>query len=134
MMYTALAVFAAVLGLAVTAAAGYTAWYVFQLRTKNTGVPKLSVAPLLRWTVFDYALLLLTLSGLIFLLVDVIGVVKDRDLYPYYHYGYLLCGFIFTLLGVACMVGRMFLVLRLADPGLPAPHQSDEPHQADHAE
>ncbi|MDF2927597.1 MAG: hypothetical protein K0R57_6511 [Paenibacillaceae bacterium] len=133
MLYTLLAVFAAVLGLGVTAAAVYTAWYVYQLRRKNSNGQHLDPALLLRWTVFDYAVLLIVLTGLIFLLADLIGVVNDRDLYPYYHYGYLVSGFIFTLLGVLFMLARLFLVLRLAEKGLTAPNQHHKPHQADHS-
>lgn len=136
-MYTTLAVFASVLGLTVTGAAVYTAWYVFQLRKGEAPGQTRGLfdhSALLRWTVFDYALLMLSLTGLLFLLVDLIGVMKERDLYPYYHYGYLLSGFIFTLLGVLFMLSRLFLVLRLAGHGPSAPHNHDEPNQAHQAE
>jgi hypothetical protein len=136
-MYTTLAVFASVLGLAVTGAAVYTAWYVFQLRKGKEGVDppgQFERTLLLRWTLFDYSLLLLSLIGLLFLLTDLIGVLRDRDLYPYYHYGYLLCGFIFTLLGLLFMLARLFVVLRLANQGSAAPHNHDEPDEAHQAE
>lgn len=138
-MYITLAVFAGILGLFVTGASVYTAWYVFQLSKKNKeesapGQP-LPASALLRWTVFDYALLGLVLIGLLFLLVDLIGVLRDRDLYPYYHYGYLLCGFIFTLLGLLFMLSRLFIVLRLVSrSGSAAPHDQDEPDEADRSE
>lgn len=136
-MYITLAVFASVLGLAVTGAAVYTAWYVYRLRRGGGEEPAgepLDRTVLLRWTLFDYALLLLSLIGLLFLLTDLIGVLRDRDLYPYYHYGYLLSGFIFTLLGLLFMLTRLFLVLRLANQCLAAPHDHHEPNEAHQAE
>lgn len=136
-MYTALAVFAAVIGLIVTGAAVYTAWYVFQLRKEKEEVPGGSpfmASALLRWTVFDYGLLILVLAGLVFLLADLIGVMRDRDLYPYYHYGYLMSGFIFTLLGLLFMLSRLFVVLRLAGKTAAAPHDHYEPDQAHQAD
>lgn len=133
-MYTALTIFAALLGLAVTGSAVYTAWYVFTLQRKNPDQEKPDPAVFLRWTFFDYALLFLTLTGLIFLLVDVIGVIKDRDSYPYYHYGYLVSGFVFVMLGLLLLLGRLFLVLRLADQRPSAPNQHHEPNQTYHAE
>ncbi|MNC15398.1 hypothetical protein D3C75_632140 [compost metagenome] len=133
-MYSMLQVFAAVLGLAVIGGAVYTVWRMFQIKGK-TGAPGTAERQfLLRWTVFDYAVLALVLVGLIFLLADVIGVIKDRDQYPYYHYGYLLSGFIFSLVGLVFMLVRLAMVLRLANPG-PAPvDQGDKPDQTYHAE
>lgn len=133
-MYPAIAIFAAVLGLIVTGSAVYTAWYVFRLRSKNSGQNGFDPAPLFRWTGFDYALLALVLVGLTFLLADVIGVMKERESYPYYHYGYLLSGFVFTLLGLLFLLTRLFLVLRLAHKHAAAPNQHYKPDQAHHAE
>jgi hypothetical protein len=133
MLYTSLTVFAAVLGLLVTGSAVYTAWYLLQQRGKNTAPGAPERQALLRWTVFDYALLTLVLVGLVFLLVDLIGVLKDKDLYPYYHYGYLLSGFIFTLLGLVFMLARLSLVLRLANQNPASPYQGNEPDKADNS-
>lgn len=138
-MYTALSVFAAIIGLAATGAAVYTAWYILQLRKVQAEPDKpsngtFSVSQLLRWTFFDYSLLILVLIGLMFLLVDLIGVLRDRDLYPYYHYGYLISGFIFSLMGLLFMLTRLFVVLRLAGQAFAAPHHHHEPNQADQAE
>lgn len=133
-MYTALPVFAAILGLAVTGGAVYTVWRIFQLKGKAAVPGTAERQLLLRWTVFDYAILALVLVGLVFLLVDVIGVINDRDQYPYYHYGYLLSGFIFSLMGLVFMLVRLTMVLRLANPD-PAPvDQSNKPNQTYHAE
>lgn len=133
-MYPMLAAFAAILGLVVTGGAVYTVYQLFHTKGK-TAVPGTAERQLLfRWTVFDYAIVVLALVGLIFLLADVIGVLKERDQYPYYHYGYLLSGFIFSLVGLLFMLARLAMVLRLANPDPAAVDQSHEPDQAYHAE
>lgn len=134
MFYTILQVFAAVLGLAVTGGAVYTVWRMFQARGKAGAPGKLERQLLLRWTVFDYAVLALVLIGLVFLLADVVGVMKDRDQYPYYHYGYLLSGFIFSFVGLIFLLVRLGMVLRLANPDAAAVDQGDKPDQTYHAE
>lgn len=134
MLYTILQIFAAVLGLAVTGGAVYTVWRLFQAKGKTGAPGKLERQLLLRWTVFDYAVLALVLIGLVFLLADVIGVINDRDQYPYYHYGYLLSGFIFSLVGLVFMLVRLIMVLRLANPDPSAVDQGNKPDQAYHAE
>lgn len=134
MFYTILQVFAAVLGLAVTSGAVYTVWRMFQAKGKTGAPGKLERQLLLRWTVFDYAVLALVLIGLVFLLADVVGVMKDRDQYPYYHYGYLLSGFIFSFVGLIFLLVRLGMVLRLANPDPAAVDQGDKPDQTYHAE
>lgn len=134
MFYTILQVFAAVLGLAVTGGAVYTVWRMFQAKGKTGAPGKLERQLLLRWTVFDYAVLALVLIGLVFLLADVVGVMKDRDQYPYYHYGYLLSGFIFSFVGLLFLLVRLGMVLRLANPDPAAVDQGNKPDQTHHAE
>src|SRR5690242_11891134 len=100
-LYSILAIFAAILGLVITGAAAFTVWSIFQQR-KNQPLEDPSIdsaAPaafqtfsqqaaqyLLKWTVFDYAVLALILFGLLFLFTDVVAVIRDRHSYPYYHY------------------------------------------------
>jgi len=136
-LYQSLAIFAAVLGLAVTAAAFFTAWYLFKSYKEKVATESSAFDPskLLRWTVLDYAVIGLFAVGMMFLLVDVLGMARDRGSYPLYHFGYLLSGFIFSFLGMLFTVGRLFLVLRLA--GAPRPsavHHHNEPNQAHQAE
>ncbi|WP_438448652.1 hypothetical protein [Gorillibacterium sp. sgz5001074] len=136
-MYTALAIFASVIGLLVTGAAVYTAWFVWKLRQEKKDPldgNSFVASALLKWTVFDFGLVFLVLAGLVFLLADLVGVMKDKDLYPYYHYGYLISGFIFCLLGLLFLLTRLFLVLRLAGKGAAAPHHHHEPNQAHQAD
>jgi len=141
-MFIALAIFASVVGLFATGAAIFTAW-AFQASRGQGGAgasrerPAPTAPPsgwLLRWTVADYATILLFGFGFVFLLVDLIGVIRDRELYPLYHYGYLLCGFIFTLMGMLFAFARLAIVIWLAGRIAGAGHQAGEPDQAEQAE
>lgn len=151
-MYTALAIFASILGLFVTGAALFTAWFVYQERKTNASQQQSDAAHpahppdgrspmeqsralLQRWMVWDWAVIILFGAGAVFLLTDLIAVARDRAQYPPYHYGYLLCGFIF------CMMGMMFAFFRILtllwlNRGSHAPgaDHSDEPEHAHHAE
>lgn len=146
-MYIVLAVFAALIGLAVTGSAVFTAYFVWRLQKQGDGVdarkgeaglPGAGLPDarlLLRWTVLDYSLIGLVGIGLLFLFADVLGVVRDREAYPFHHYGYLLIGFVFTLIGVLFLVARLLLLLRAADvPRLGAPNHHDKPDHADQTE
>jgi hypothetical protein len=115
-MYTSLAIFAAFLGLLITSAAIYTIWMIARQRNKYQEDQTFSQTAgryFLRWSLFDYGVLIVYLCGMLFLLAEVIAVIKDRQSFPYYHYGYLLCGFIFSLLGMLFMLVRFVIVLRM---------------------
>lgn len=88
-------------------------------------------AALRRWTVFDYLILLVFLSGTLFLLADLIGVLRDRDAYPFYHYGYLMSGFVYNTLAGIFLFVRLGLALRAGESTGPAPGDDDgrEPDQ-----
>lgn len=145
-MYVVLAVFAALVGLGVTGAAVYTVYELLQLwRKENTGKEAdegekktdwTALRSLLRWTVMDYGLIVLICIGMMFLFVDVLGVLReDRSNFPFFHFGYLLSGFVFTFLGACFLLARLFLVLRVAgSPGFTPPHHQNEPGEADGAE
>jgi H+/gluconate symporter-like permease len=150
-LYSILAIFAALLGLAVTGAAVFTVWSIFQQRKKQpheeltTDFESLSVSQtfsrqagqyFLKWTMFDYAVLALILIGLLFLFTDVIAVMRDRQSYPYYHYGYLLSGFIFSLVGVIFITVRLAVVLRSlrADDNFSAVDDHQKPDETNAAE
>ena len=141
----ALAVIAGMIGIAVTAAVFYTVWYMLEQWKKQQDAamdgkdrPTLSDtagALLLRWTVVDYAVLVLMGAGMLFLLVDVLGVMRDRASYPDYHYGYLLSGAAFAFLGMLFLLARLLVVLRIArKPVLPAPNDGHKPNETHHAE
>ncbi len=130
-MYMALAVFAAVIGLLVTFLASITAYLYYKERRSDM---------LLRWTALDYAVLLLFAIGTSFLIVELIAVSKDRDSYPFYHYGYLLSGIIYSVLGMLYVTVRHMLLLRAAAGALPsggtgaAVQQHHQPEQRQAAE
>ncbi|MBD2865416.1 hypothetical protein [Paenibacillus oceani] len=149
-MFLPLAIFASIVGLFVTGAAVFTAWAFFatrnnqvkaqtaeaadgrELAVQEAGAPPWSW--FLRWTVADYSALFLFGFGAVFLIVNLVGVSKDRDLYPDYHFAYLLCGFIFSFLGMLFTFVRLAMVLRLTRRLMPAgdhPHKPDQAQQAE---
>ncbi|MFB9752999.1 hypothetical protein ACFFNY_15650, partial [Paenibacillus hodogayensis] len=87
----------------------------------------------LRWTLADYAALFLFGFGIVFLLTDLIGVARDRDMYPMYHYAYLLCGTIFSFMGMLFTLVRLALVLRLTGGAAGNGHDPHKPDKAKQA-
>lgn len=135
-MYLILAVAAAIIALLVVGFGVFAAYML--LSGKRRGMIEQSLR---RWTLFDYIILAVFLIGALFLLADVVGVLRDREAYPYYHYGYLLSGFAYNLLAGICMLIRLGLTLRMqenaeeASRGAPAAdHHHDKPGQAQSAE
>jgi len=106
-LYSILAVAAAVVALLVTGFGVFAAYMAFGARREAVR------SALGRWTVFDYLILVVFLIGTLFLLADVIGVLRDRDAYPYYHYGYLLSGFVYNALAGVFLFVRLGLTFRL---------------------
>jgi hypothetical protein len=140
-----LAIVGAVLGLFAVAAAFLTAWYIMD-RTKQKAAQEgrsfdpMDVAGglLNRWSLMDYALLLLFLIGTLLLTADAVAVLRDREAFPPYHAPYLISGLLFMLMGMTFMVVRLALVLRtLHIRGRYAavtPQHHHEPNHTDHAE
>jgi hypothetical protein len=115
-MYTMLGVLAAFLGVLIIAGTIYTIWSI--IRQRNNQQSKESIAEtvgryFLKWSFMDYAIIIVFLCGMMFLLAEVIAVMKDRESFPLYHYGYLLSGFIFSMVGMLFMVARFAIVLRM---------------------
>jgi hypothetical protein len=138
-MYTTLGIFAAILGLIIIGGALYTIGSILAQRKKlqsEQSLSQLAGRYFLRWSMFDYAVLVVFLSGMLFLLSEVIAVLRDRQSFPYYHYGYLLSGFVFSLLGMLFVIVRLVIVLRMVrsiDPStLINNHQ--KPNETDAAE
>ncbi|TDF95895.1 hypothetical protein [Paenibacillus piri] len=144
-----LAVAGGMIGLMVTASAIYLAWTVFPYIKSRTNkeaaggslaerdfLCSQTTAAMMKWTYFDYALIGVFGIGSLFLFTDVVAVIRDSDSYPLYHYGYLLCGFVFTLFGMMFMVLRFTLVLRLVRPDRTAalPDNHYEPSGAEQAD
>ena len=131
-MYTILSI-AAVLITLLVAGFGIAVMYML-LNGKGRDLLERSVK---RWTWFDAVILSVFLIGALFLLTDVIGVLRDRDAYPYYHYGYLLSGFTYYVLAGICVFIRLGLTIRCArgqdqesSGAAAANHHHDEPDQA----
>ena len=99
-------------GIAAILVAGFGIFAVYAAFTDKSGAFR---AALRRWTVFDYFLLGLFLLGTLFLLSDVSAVMRDRDAYPYYHYGYVLSGFVYNTLAGIFLFVRLGLTLRATD-------------------
>ncbi|TVY08295.1 hypothetical protein [Paenibacillus cremeus] len=128
-MMTLLAILGGLIGLAVTASAVLFAWSLYSQR-------KPEASTLLRWTFFDYALFALFMIGSLFLFTDLIAVLRDSESYPPYHYGYLLCGFIFTFAGMVMMALRLAVTVSMgrAAGAASMPNHQHEPSQAEQAE
>ncbi|TLS53951.1 hypothetical protein FE782_00965 [Paenibacillus antri] len=106
-LYSMLAGAAAVIALLVTGFGVFAAYMAFGARREAVRTA------LGRWTVFDYLILAVFLIGTLFLLADVAGVMKDRDAYPYYHYGYLLSGLVYNALAGVFLFVRLGMTFRL---------------------
>jgi uncharacterized membrane protein len=115
-MYPMLTILAAILGVFITIGAIYTLWSIVR-QQKNQAI-KQSISEiagryLLKWSFLDYAIIIVFLSGMLFLLAELISVLKDRASFPYYHYGYLISGFVFSMLGMLFLLARFTIVLRI---------------------
>jgi hypothetical protein len=138
MYYTILMIFAALLGLLITVTALFTVWVIWHQAKSLKGnrqenLTKMTGNYLLKWTLLDYAVLLLFLSGILFLFADLLAVMRDKAFYPSYHYRYLLSGFVFSLLAMIFMYIRFGIVLSLFRSNhIVFSKHHDEPTQADH--
>ncbi len=95
--------------------------------------PKKSV--FMKWSWMDYTILIIFLFGTIFLLADLLSVMRDREFYPSYYHGYLLFGFVLNVTAMILLFIRLGVVLakiRLHDSPLFEHH--NQPTQADHSE
>ena len=138
-MLIALAIFGSLVGLFAVGAAAATGWVYFSARKKAVENQS-EIVPaqppwnwFFRWTIADYAVILLFGLGLVFLLADLIGVAQDRDLYPEFHYPYLVCGFVFSAMGMLLSAVRLAIVLRLASRLGVHGRDADKPEHAEHA-
>ncbi|MDQ1909737.1 hypothetical protein RAC89_04350 [Paenibacillus sp. GD4] len=142
-MPTALAIVGALLGLLVTGIAVWTAWLLHKAPVKpeaqqakgesaDSPLPK-QAHMFLQWTVFDYAVLTLFLLGTLLLGMNLLQALQDAASFPPYHIPYLLCGVIFSFLGMLMIVLRLAMTMSLARGNRPAP-VPDEHHQPAHTE
>jgi hypothetical protein len=120
-LYVMLSILAALVALLVACVAVYVG-YLMWFRHDRSVLQAFS-----RWTLLDTLFLGVFVAGLLFLLADAVGVIRDREAYPYYHYGYLLSGFVYNLLGGLFLFLRLGATLRLVN------HQHAEPDQTQNA-
>jgi uncharacterized membrane protein len=151
-MYTILIIFGGCIGLIVTGAAFYTVWSVMEMRRQQNvqhhhiqaaaveagyNTQSVEIRDVLRsWTVMDYGAIGVFVIGMMLMIADLFAVIRDRDSYPYYHYGYLFCAIIFVLVGMMFMVVRIGVILRSSPKAKSTfldddnkPEQTDEPHE-----
>jgi hypothetical protein len=154
-MYTILIIFGGCIGLIVTGAAFYTVWSVMEMRKQQlhqqqqkqhiqqlditagyTG-QSVEIRDILRsWTAMDYGAIGVFVIGMMLLIADLFAVIRDRESYPYYHYGYLFSAIIFVLVGMMFMVVRLGVILRSPPKAEPTlldddnePSQTNESHE-----
>lgn len=139
-MYIILAVFAGIVGIVLAVSAATTAVALYRERKqmpdeKGHSWEKEVFQMLGHWTRFDYALLFVFVIGALFLLTDLLAVIRDRDAYPYYHFGYLASGFCYVLLSMLLMQFRLLLMLKIWRSDRSAStDQHSEPNQANRPE
>lgn len=136
-MYMALAIVGGILGLLITGIAFYTAWMVHRLWRQQAASPRaisnaeIATRYLSRWTMLDYGVLGLFIIGLLLLLADLLAVLRDKAAYPPFHLAYLLCGIIFSAMGMLLILLRLTLVLGIAKSKIEISHRAISP-QHDH--
>lgn len=70
---------------------------------------------MMRWTWFDYYMLLLFLFGFVFLISDVVGVARQPDVYPSWHFGYVLIGAAVLFYAFAYFIFRYVFLLHVLE-------------------
>jgi hypothetical protein len=141
-----LAIFGGLLGLMVTGVALYTAWVIHQLWKQQAASPRafssavIAARYLSHWTVLDSAILGVSVIGLLLLAADLFAVMRDRASFPPYHFFYLLCGLIFSMMGVLLFVVRLFVVIGINRPqaepsqSTVSPKHHNQPNDTDQTE
>ncbi|MFD0695883.1 hypothetical protein ACFQZT_17530 [Paenibacillus sp. GCM10027628] len=142
-----LAVLGGLLGLFVTGVALYTAWMVHQLWKQQAAAPnpatqvEIAAVYFSRWTLMDYAVVGLFLTGLLLLLTELLAVLRDRTAAAMesFHFSYLLTGIVLSAMGMVLLFVRLLIVLGFVQSGTlhrttaVAPNHQDEPNHTDHA-
>ncbi len=140
-----LAIIGGLLGLFVTGVAIYTAWMVHQLWKQQAAAPKpagqveIAVKYFSKWTVLDYAVILLFIIGLLLLLAELFAVWRDQTVIANFHFSYLLTGIIISAMGMLLLFVRLVVVLGFIQSGAlhrtvsVAPDHQNEPDNTDKA-
>lgn len=141
-----LAILGGLLGLIVTGVAVYSAWNVHQLWKQQEAEPKpcsqaeIAAAYFSRWTMMDYAIVVVFLIGFLLLLTELLAFRRDQAAVESFHFAYLLTGMILSAMGMLLLFVRLIAVLGFIQSGTlyrtaaVAPDHQNEPNQADPAE
>jgi hypothetical protein len=82
------------------------------------------------WTWFDTLMSSLFVLGILFLLVDLVAVIRDREQYPMYRLGYLISAFGYTFFAAIFLWVRLFILLKLKNTSSFSPRVDEQtnPH------
>ncbi len=114
-LYLILAIIPTIVTLIIITSAIMITWLL------SRGRERFIARALRRWLLLDYMVLAVLAFGVLFLLVDLVAVIRDREAYPYYHLGYLLIGFLFCFIGGIFLSLRLWVTLRLMEDQHPKP-------------
>ncbi|MDQ0889918.1 hypothetical protein QFZ81_005006 [Paenibacillus sp. V4I9] len=140
-----LAIIGGLLGLFVTGVGIYTAWMVHQLWKQQGAAPKpagqveIAVKYFSKWTVIDYAVILLFIIGLLLLLAELFAVWRDQTVIANFYFSYLLTGIIISAMGMLLLFVRLVVVLGFIQSGAlhrtvtVSPDHQNEPDNTDKA-
>lgn len=110
--------------------------HTYTVQANGNSILKVETRDILRsWTAMDYAAIGIFVIGMMLIIADLLAVIRDRDSYPYYHYGYLLTAFIFILVGMMFMVVRLGVILRSNPnngPAVKSPLETESTFLDDH--
>lgn len=107
-----------------------------QQRAEPQSQSAIAAQYLSRWTVWDYGVLGLFLIGIVLLAADLVAMLRDRAAYPDFHYTYLLCGIVFTIMSMLLLFARLAVVLSGVQTSQrsSSPQHHHEPSHTDHTE
>lgn len=128
-MYHLLAVVAATIGVLTVGVTLYTVIIISFTRKDSGHVVERAERYFQRWTALDAAMIALFAVGALFLVVNVIGIAREQNLLAYHHYGYVLSGVAYCLVGMLFMIGRLIFVLRRVKWLVSFPQQHQKPNQ-----
>lgn len=129
-MYDLLAALAGGFGVIAFGIAIYTLLRISLNRSVSGNMVERAEKYFQRWTLLDAAMIALFAIGALFLIADVIGIIREGNLLAYHHYGYTLSGVVYCTTGMLFMVGRLIFVLRRVGRLASFSQQHQKPNQA----
>ncbi len=89
------------------------------------------IRELLKWTPYDYTILGLFGMGMIYLLIDLYAVIRDKEQFPDFHFTYLLSGIVLVILAAGIWLNRTLWVIRAFHTFQSINQQHTEPTKTD---